>query len=137
LSAIHKEHCFDPTIGRFGIRRGDYERLAVDVLYAYGHSVILDSESQPEGTKTPDGKLDDKTFEIKGIEGTGKQNIYNNIKDASKQGVETLVLFFYDETLFSEERVVASYNTYLRSSKTKRIRSVYYIVASKLHKIEA
>ncbi|GHT80184.1 hypothetical protein FACS189467_1680 [Bacteroidia bacterium] len=28
LLAIHKDHNFDPTIGRFGIPRGDYERIA-------------------------------------------------------------------------------------------------------------
>ena len=33
LSAIHREHNFDPKIGKFGIPRGDYERIAVDVLY--------------------------------------------------------------------------------------------------------
>jgi len=28
LAAIHKDHFFDPTIGRFGIPRGDYERIS-------------------------------------------------------------------------------------------------------------
>jgi hypothetical protein len=31
LSAIHKEHNFDPTIGIFGIPRGDYELISLDV----------------------------------------------------------------------------------------------------------
>ena len=33
LLAIHREHNFDPTIGKFGIPRGDYEKISVDVLY--------------------------------------------------------------------------------------------------------
>ncbi|MDR1343652.1 MAG: hypothetical protein LBK18_10440 [Prevotellaceae bacterium] len=36
LMAIHREHCFDPTIGKFGIPHGDYERIAAETLYEYG-----------------------------------------------------------------------------------------------------
>ena len=43
LSAIHKDHNFDPTIGLFKIARGDYERISLNVLYNYGNSVILGS----------------------------------------------------------------------------------------------
>ena len=44
LLAIHKEHFFDPTIGVFKIPRGDYEKIASEVLFDYGMSIILDSE---------------------------------------------------------------------------------------------
>ena len=44
LLAIHKEHYFDPTIGIFGIQRGDYEKIASEVLFEYGMSIILNSE---------------------------------------------------------------------------------------------
>jgi len=44
LSAIHREHNFDPTIGIFGIPRGNYERISLDVLYDYGNCVILDNK---------------------------------------------------------------------------------------------
>ena len=40
LSAIHKEHRFDPTIGIFGIPRGDYERISLNVLYDYGNCLL-------------------------------------------------------------------------------------------------
>ena len=74
LAAIHKEHHFDPTIGKFGIPRGDYERISLDVLYEYGMSVVLDSEYTKDGVKTPEGFLDGKYFDIKGIEGIGGRN---------------------------------------------------------------
>jgi hypothetical protein len=30
VSAIHKDHCFDKTMGPFGIRRGKYETRTMD-----------------------------------------------------------------------------------------------------------
>jgi len=136
LSAIHKEHCFDHTIGIFGIPRGDYERITVEILFDYGRCVILESENKDIGTKTPEGLLDGKKFEIKGIEGTGKRNIITKISDASKQGVETVVLYFHDMNMFDLQKIINAYNKYLKLSKSKRIHNVYYIVDNKLHKIE-
>jgi hypothetical protein len=135
LLAVHREHSFDPTIGKFGIPRGDYERIASDVLHKYGRSVVLESENMPEGLKTPEGLLDGIKFDIKSIEGTGKNNILNNIKEASAQGVEIVVLYYHDKSVFFQGRLIESYNTYLRTSKSKRIKTVYYIVDGKLQKI--
>lgn len=63
----HKEHQFDPTVGKFGIPRGDYEKNASEVLSKYGMNVVLLSEKQGYGAKTPDGYLSGKLFDIKGI----------------------------------------------------------------------
>ncbi|MDR0714078.1 MAG: hypothetical protein LBF89_07470, partial [Bacteroidales bacterium] len=52
LLAVHRGHNFDPTVGRFGIPRGDYERIASEVLYKYGRSVVLESEHLGKGVKT-------------------------------------------------------------------------------------
>ena len=77
LSAIHKNHNFDPTIGKFGISRGEYELISLEVLYEYGRSVVLESEkpsnNKQKTHKFSEGFLDGKRFDIKGIEGTGRR----------------------------------------------------------------
>jgi hypothetical protein len=133
LSAIHKKHHFDPTIGIFGIPRGDYERITSEVLYDYGRSVVLLSEQMTRGIKMQDGLLDGYKFEIKGIEGTGKNNIINHLKDANKKDAEAIVFYYHDKNLFSIKQVQESYQFYLRNSRSKRIQYVYYIVDRKLH----
>ena len=102
----------------------------------YGKSVILDSEYKEDGIKTPEGILDGKLFDIKGVEGTGKRNIIAKISDASFQGVETVVLYFHDAILFDLQKIINAYHGYLKLSKTMRVQNVYYIVDNKLHKIE-
>jgi hypothetical protein len=136
LSAIHKEHYFDPTIGIFGIPRGNYEKITVEVLYDYGRSVILWPEMKGIGIRRPDGLLDGKKFDIKGIEGTGKRNIVDKISDAGNQGAETIVLYYHNSEIFDSKKIFKAYNGYLKLSKTKRIQTVYYIVDKKLFKIE-
>jgi len=136
---FHKEHRFDPTIGIFGIPRGDYERISSYVLMSYSMRVALFSEEQgenPEGIKIPDGLLNDRLFDIKGIEGTGKDNVLKDIKDASKKGCEVVVLYYHEAYLFDAKQIRENYQTYLRNSKSKRIQQVYYIVDRKLHKLK-
>ena len=132
LSAIHKEHNFDPTIGKFGIPRGSYERICLDVLYEYGRFAVLGSERN-RSVKMPDGLLDGRKFDIKGVEGVGKQNIANNLKEANKKGAEVVVLYYHDKNLLDTLQIKASYQSYLRNSKSKRIQHLYYIVDGKLH----
>jgi hypothetical protein len=137
LLAIHKEHHFDTTIGKFGIPRGDYEKIAIEVLYDYGRSVVLWSERTGIGISMPEGLLDWKKFDIKGIEGTGKRNIVDKISAAGSQGAETIVLYYHDAGLFDLQKIINAYNGYLKLSKTKRIQTVYYIIDNKLHKIDS
>ena len=136
LSAIHKDHNFDPTIGLFKIARGDYERISLNVLYNYGNSVILGSEKLGRYVKASEGLLNGKHFDIKGVEGAGKNNIINNIKNANKKNVESVVLYYHEENLFSENQIRDGYQSYLRNSKSKRIKNVYYIVNGELHKLK-
>ena len=132
LSAIHKDHRFDSEMGIFGIERGEYERISLNVLYEYGQKVVLGSEKQEYKIKMPDGELNDKKFDIKGVEGIGKNNIINDIKDANKKVVETIVFYQHDRNLFDEGVLRGNYVTYLRNSNNKRIQNVYYIVDKKL-----
>ena len=136
LSAIHKEHNFDPTIGIFGIPRGDYERISLDVLYDYGNCVILGSEKLGRAIKISEGHLNGRLFEIKGIEGISKYNIIKDLKDASKKRAEIVVLYYPDKNLFSEKQIWESYQSYLRNSKSKCIKHVCYIVENKLYALK-
>ena len=58
LRATHIEHHFDSE-------KGHYEEEVVAVLYKNGNKIILESEKNIEGIKTPDGTLNDLIFEIK------------------------------------------------------------------------
>jgi hypothetical protein len=136
LLAVHKNHNFDPTIGKFGIPRGDYERIAADILFENGHSVVLESEDAPFRMKMAEGRLDGKLFDIKGVEGRGKRNIEYKIQDAGAKGAVTIVLYFHDNKLFSEQQLIRDYHTYLHNSKSKKIQTVYYIVDGVLHELQ-
>jgi len=127
-----KNHNFDPTIGKFGIERGNYERISLDVLYEYGNSVILESEKLGRKIRSTEGVLNGKLFEIKGIEGYSENNIIKDLKDASKKRAEIIVLYYEDRILFSDEKIRESYQSYLRNSISKCIKNVYYIVDRKL-----
>ena len=136
LLAIHREHRFDPAKGIFGIPRGDYERISLDILYKYGNSVIFGSEVSEYKIKAPDGILNGKKFDIKSIEGVGKNNIINNMKDANKKRAESIVLYYHDNSLFDECQLRNSYESYFRNSKSKRIKEVYYIVDRELYMLK-
>jgi hypothetical protein len=133
LLAIHREHNFDPTIGEFGIPRGDYERIAANVLYGYGKSVVLESEHLGKDVKSAEGLLDGKKFDIKGVEGTGKNNLQKDFKSAGKKKVETIVFYFHENEIFDLQRIKEDYAHYLRNSKSKTINTVYYITCGKLY----
>ena len=65
------------------------------------------------------GFLNGKLFDIKGVEGTGKNNIINKFKGASKKEVESIVLYYHDKTIFSEKQIREGYQFYLRNSQNK------------------
>jgi hypothetical protein len=98
VTAVHIEHNFDPTIGKFGVPRGDYERNAIQGLFLNGHMVILNKEeSNLVGIKQPDGFIDGRLMDIKGVEG----NCLYAMNRANVQKVDTCILYFHDETAFS------------------------------------
>jgi len=136
LAAIHKEHRFDHALGIFGIPRGDYERISLDVLYEYGNAIVLGAERSDYKIRVPEGLLNGKKFDIKGVEGIGKNNIINNFKDTNKKRAETIVLYYHDMIMFSEKQLQEDYQSYLRNSKSKRIQQVYYIIDRKLYALK-
>jgi hypothetical protein len=131
----HKLHQFDPTIGKFGIPRGDYEKNAAKVLMNYGMDVVLGSEMSKKGIKTPDGLLNGLLFDIKGIEGISYRIIKDKISEASRQKAEIAVLYFHDTGMFNKDSVMQGYNRYLNNSKSKRVKRVYCIAGKYLYKL--
>lgn len=130
VSAVHKEHNFDSTIGGFGIERGEYEKRSVDVLRKSGYSVILESERAATGVKTPDGRLDGVVMDIKGVESTGKYTLRNKFDTACSQQAKCVVLYFHNATIFSEERVRTGWELYTSDlrGRTQTIEKVLCIV---------
>ena len=114
LSAVHREHNFDPTKGCFGIPRGEYERLATEALRKNGYRVVLASEKAGKGTKTPDGSLDGVLMDIKAVEGTSKYTIKNKFDSARRQRVKSVILYFHTKELYSEERVADGWRFYMQ-----------------------
>ncbi|MDR0415236.1 MAG: hypothetical protein LBH84_07485 [Prevotellaceae bacterium] len=135
LLAIHREHHFDPTIGKFGLPRGDYATIAAEELYQPGNCVLLESETSSYGIKGSEGLLDREKFDIKGVEGTGKRNIEYKIYNASEKGAKIAVLYYHDKSVFSAQNIVDGYSSYLRNSKSKKIKTVYYILDGELYKV--
>lgn len=104
VSAVNKLHKFDKKIGAFGVRRGEYEIRAVEVLRKRGHRIVLEAELS-SGDKKCDGILDDIPVEIKAIEGNGTWSISTKLRAAQKQHAQSVVLYFPKEELYSSIRV--------------------------------
>ena len=101
ISAIHKYHKFDKQRGPYGLRRGDYERIVVQVLRNLGHRIILESEISQEGIKKCDGLLDDVPLEIKSIEGISVWTISSKLLSAVKQQAQCVAFYFPDIEMFT------------------------------------
>ncbi|GHT38767.1 hypothetical protein AGMMS49965_03100 [Bacteroidia bacterium] len=136
LKATHKEHSFDPSPSPFGInmQRGDYEKKSRDILFENGHKVILQSERTEDKLKVSDGFLDDKKFDIKGIETLNNRNIKDKLFAASKQDAETIVLYYPNAQVFSSAELKKQVDAYYRISTKKNIKYIYYIIDNQLHK---
>lgn len=116
MSAIHKDHQFDKTLGPLGYKRGRYERIVLVALRNHGHRIILDKEdSSLYHMKAYDGFLDGKTAEIKTIEGKGKWAIRTKIEVARKQNASCIIFFFPIPDTFSAERIQSGWNDYLNA----------------------
>lgn len=101
MKATHNDHSFDKDVGIFGIERGKYEKIVRDTLFDHGRSIILNKEDGSLGTKQPDGFLDGVLMDIKGVEG----NPMWAINRACTQRAEICILYFHNESMFSESDV--------------------------------
>lgn len=120
LSAVHILHKFDSDMGLFGIKKGQYEKDCVGVFRKKGHVVILNSEKMGYKVKTPDGYLDGVLMDIKSIESTGKWAVKDKLHDATKQGVECVILYFPKKYLYSIERLNDGWDNFIRDKASQK-----------------
>lgn len=102
LKATHVEHNFSEDIGYFGIPRGYYEKFARDALFQHGYAVELKSERGENRVKCPDGYVNNRLMDIKGIE---NGNPLYAMKRANNQGVSVAVLYFHDHPNYSRDEI--------------------------------
>ena len=105
MSAVHKQHKFSKKKGTCGMRQGDYELNAIEVLRKHGHRVVLSAESNTPGIKSFDGFLDDIPMEIKAVEGNGTWSISTKLRNAEKQHAKCVVLYFPNKEQYSPFRI--------------------------------
>ena len=120
VSAVHRDHQFDSQIGAFRIKKGDYEKIAVNTLRDRGHAVILESEIAPDGIMSPDGFIDGTIMDIKAIEGHGKWAIKDKLHIATKQGASCVILYFHDKELYPYERIEDGWVKYLNDQASQK-----------------
>ena len=121
VKATHRGHSFEETVGKYGIPRGEYEKITADALYKKGYVVeLIKEDDHTQGVPQPDGYINGSLMDIKGIEG----NPLYALNRANKQRVETAVLYFHDANAFSQEQVAAKYaqlGSWLEYTRGKKI----------------
>lgn len=120
VSAIHNKHKFDSDIGSYGIKIGEYEKRAVEVLRKRGHCIILESEIAANNVKTPDGTIDGRVMDIKATDKQGVWAIKTKLHNAAKQGAECVILYFHKKELFSNERMDDGWNRFLNDCDSQK-----------------
>ena len=128
LSAVHKNHRLDKQLGIYGKKRGEYELEAIDTIRRKGHSIVLIAESTDVGQKQYDGLLDGIPCEIKAVEKMGRWTVRTKIANAAKQGANTVVLYFPNESLFSEQRVREGWRDYCSYAKESDYNSIIKVL---------
>ena len=113
VSAVHRDHKLDKQMGVEGMKRGCYELFSIEELRKTGHSIILLQELAEVGKKQYDGLLDGTPCEIKTVEKMGRWTIRTKIANAIKQGASSVILFFPNAELFSQERVQNGWKDYI------------------------
>ncbi|MBR3406824.1 MAG: hypothetical protein IKG92_07990 [Bacteroidales bacterium] len=121
VSAVHRFHKFDKQKGVFADRRGDYERKVLEILRKNGDRIILESEISSEGNRICDGLLNDIPVEIKAIEGLGTWSISTKLLDAEQQHAKTVIFYFPNKDLYSENRVNEGIRLANSSPKSKGV----------------
>jgi hypothetical protein len=99
---------------------------------ALQRKVVLASEKAGYKVPMPDGLLDNNIMDIKGVEGFSAGNIKNKFSSASRQGADTIVLYYPDESVFSIEFLKEGYKKYMNETNTPHnIKD--YIISSRVN----
>lgn len=139
VSAIHKGHRLDKSLGPNREKRGSYELRTVEALRRDGHSIILLKESGEVGVKQYDGLLDGIPCEIKAVEMMGRWTIRTKIANAIRQGAKCVVLYFQDASLFSVQQVQVGWKDCLSYAKPDDLVpeiKLLCVVSGTIHNIE-
>ncbi len=125
VSAIHKYHRFDKSIGPFGYLRGEYECVVAKTLRSVGACILLESE-YPKGksVKTNDALLNGITAEIKAVESLGRWSIRTKLYQVAKQNAEIAILFFPSVKLYSKERIIWGWERFLLDKDCESLHSI-------------
>lgn len=103
--AIHKNHNYDVTIGKYGIPRGEYEIYTAKFLLSRGYRIIMQNEQQGDGVKVADLLIDGIRCDIKAVEERGNYTVANAFKKAERQRSSTVILYFHNTDIFSEDYI--------------------------------
>jgi hypothetical protein len=99
--------------------------------------VVLENEKgYAEGIKTPDGRLDDKTMDIKGIESDGNYTVKNAFRKVNAQKAEIAVLYFHKAEMFSEQKVKDQWKLFKDRVKRTSIKEVLCVIGDRVVSIK-
>lgn len=120
----HIDHIFDKF-------RGKYEVKVSELLYTQGNKVILLKEKDGIDKKHPDGILNGNLFEIKSIEGIGKNNIKMQFEKSFRKNVAHIVLYYPIPELFTEYRLKKGYQQFL-GLKIGDFANIWYVLEDQI-----
>lgn len=126
VKAIHKDHTFAPN-------KGHYEKEVQDILFKNGNVIILESEKGKIGQKFSDGYLNGLRADIKAVEGSGKNTIKRKFQEAQSQEAESVILYFPDNKLFSEDRINSGFAKF-NGQSDYHFKEIIYIVNGKIYR---
>lgn len=124
LKATHVKHHFDPKTGK-------YEKAVQNFMYEKGNHFVLEDESSSIPGKKADGLLNDRTFDMSTILGTGKNTIKRALNHSREKNAEVALLYFPDDSLFNMQRLLEGVRMYNGQTKY-RFKSIIYIVGKEI-----
>lgn len=131
LKATHKLHSFDPKLGH-------YEKVARDVLFNNGNSIILGKELADvgekviDGVKKIDGHFNGLSCDISSIIGDGKNAVKRALNHSKAKNADVAILYFPIKELFSSDRINKGIAMY-KGQTEYRFKQIICIVEGKLY----
>lgn len=108
-----------------------HEKVVQDLFFNRGHEMIFENESSEIPGQKPDGTLNGKTFDISTINGTGQNTIKRALNHSRTKNAEIAILYFPDETSFSNELLENGISKY-NGQTDYRFKKIVYIVNGKI-----
>lgn len=148
MMATHRGHCMHdkPDERRyFGKTNGELEQACQEEFFKKGDHVLLlaDNEVGQDKKTLPalDLKVNGRLLDIRSITKDGKNTIKNGLRAKEKQlynvyrktGVEadTVCLYFYDETMYSEQKIKDGIEDFIRQNPNNIMKHVICVVRNR------